>query len=286
MKNDDLISAIKTSAFSGKLQDGETYQGIGIASVIQLSEAFDIVGWRVEKTALENGILPERYIRNQKNISRKEQIRMLGSTVSIVGLGGLGGTLVANLARAGVGTLRIIDGDRFEESNLNRQLFSSVSDLGKSKAEVAGKRIMQINPSIAVSVYNTVMEEKNASELIKGSDVVVDCLDNVNGRFVLEDAARSEGIPLVSAAIGGETGHVTTIFPEDTGLTSVYGKRQKDGEKSVVRALGTPPHVVSVIASLESAEVLKVLLDRNGILKNRLLIIDLAYYTFETVHLG
>ena len=281
----DLISAIKKHTFSGKLPDGEPYEGIVAASVIQLSREFDTAGWKVERAALENGILPERYTRNRKIISIEDQIRLLGATVSVVGLGGLGGTLVGILARIGVGTLRLIDGDRFEESNLNRQLFSTVADIGKSKAEVAGKRVGQINPSVAVSVHDIVMDEKNASGLIRGSDVVVDCLDTVNARFVIEDAAKSQGIPLVSAAIGGETGHVTTIFPEDAGLTLVYGHRQKISEKSMVRALGTPPHAVSVISSLESAEVLKVLLGRTGILKNQLLIVDLAHYTFEIVQL-
>jgi len=285
MGPENLISAIEKHAFSGTLPDGVLYKGIGAASVVQLSMEFDTAGWMVEQTALENGTLPERYTRNRKIISRDDQILLLGSTVSVVGLGGLGGTLTGILARGGVGTLRLIDGDRFEESNLNRQLFSTVEDIGKSKAEVAGKCVSQINPSIAVSVHDVVMDEKNASELIRGSDVVVDCLDSVSARFVLEDAAKSQGIPLVSAAIGGETGHVMTIFPEDTGLTLVYGHRPKVGEKGMPRALGTPPHAVSVISSLESSEVLKVILGRSGILRNRLLIVDLACYAFEIVQL-
>lgn len=286
MEQDNLMSAIEKDVFRGKLQDGTPYKGIGTASVIQLSMEYDIAGWKVERAALENDILPERYIRNRKIISTEDQIRILGATVSVVGLGGLGGTLVEILARGGVGTLRLIDGDYFEESNLNRQVLSTVEDIGKSKAEVAGKRICQINPSTEISVHDIVMDEQNVPELIRGSDIVVDCLDTVDARFVLETAAKSLGIPLVSAAIGGETGHVTTIFPEDPGLKLVYGPREKADGKGMVYALGTPPHAVSLISSLESAEVLKVLLGQPGVLKNQLLIVDLAYYTFEIMQLG
>ena len=285
MERDKLISAIGKHAFFGKLPDDESYQGIGTAAVTRLSSEFDTAGWKVEKLALEKGILPERYIRNRNIISTEEQIRLLDSTVSVVGLGGLGGTLVGILARCGVGSLRLIDGDCFEESNLNRQLFSTVPDIGKSKAEVAGGQISIINPSVDVSIYKVELDKKNASELIQGSDVVVDCLDTVNARFILEDAAKFQKIPFVSAAIGGETGHVTTIFPEDTGLTLVYGPREKIDEGKMQRSLGTPPHAVSVISSLESAEVFKVILGRPGILKNQLLIVDLAYYSFEIVQL-
>ena len=280
-----LISDIEKHAYPGTLPDNEPYTGIGTASVIQLSKAHETAGWKVEKTALENEILPERYIRNRKIFTAEEQVRLLGSTVTVVGLGGLGGTLSEILARGGVGTLRLIDGDRFEESNLNRQLFSTVADIGKSKAGAAHDRISRINPSVDIDVHDTDIDEKNASKFIRGADVVVDCLDTIGARFVLEEAAKSLGIPLVSAAIGGESGHVTTVFPNDAGLVSVYGHRAKGGEKGAERGLGAPPHAVSTLSSLESAEVFKVLLGRKGILKNRLLIVDLASYSFEILRL-
>lgn len=286
MEGENLISAIIEQSCFGTLPNGECYKKIGTASVIQLSKQFETAGWKVERAALENGILPERYVRNQRIISEEDQIRLLGSTVSVVGLGGLGGALAGILARGGVGALRLIDGDRFEESNLNRQLFCTVEEIGKSKAKVAGKRVSEINPSVEVLLHDVVMDAENAAALIRGSDVVVDCLDSVNARFMVEAAAQSEGIPLVSAAIGGETGHVTTIYPGEAGLVLVYGHREKAGEKSMVHTLGTPPHAVSLVSSLESAEVFKVLLGRPGILKNRLLIADLAYYTFDIVQLG
>ena len=110
--------------------------------------------------------------------------------------------------------------------------------------------------------------------LIFISSLAIFFMGNANASFSL------------SAAIGGETGHVTTIFPEDAGLTQVYGPREKVDERKMQHALGTPPHAVSVISSLESAEVIKVLLGRDGILRNKLLIVDLAHYTFEVIQLS
>lgn len=282
----DLISEILECAFSGGLPDGSAYRGIAAADVIRLATESDRPGWRVEQAALENGILPQRYTRNQNSLSREDQIRLLGSTVVVAGLGGLGGTLVEILSRAGIGTFRLLDGDSFEESNLNRQLLSTLPDMGRSKAEVARERIQQVNPSVTVSAHTVFLDEKNAAEMLRGADAVVDCLDTMNARFVLEAAAKSSGVPMISAAIAGETGQVTTIFPGDTGLAAIYGRSEKAGDKGVERSLGALPHSVSVVSALESAEVIKVLLGRSGILKNRLLIVDLSDYTFETVQLS
>jgi len=282
----DLVSGIMERAFPGNLPDGSSYRGIGTPDVDRLAAEFDQPGWIVEQAALGNDVLPQRYIRNLNTFSREDQIRLLGSTAVVVGLGGLGGTLVEVLARGGVGTLRLVDGDRFVESNLNRQLFSTSKSIGISKAEAAWERVQRINPSISVTVYDSFLDGQNAARLIQGADVVVDCLDSLNARFALEAAAKSLGIPMVSAAVAGETGHITTVYPEDAGLAAVHGQPEKAGDRGVERSLGSPPHGVSVLSALESAEVLKVLLGRDGILRNRLLIVDLSDYTFETVQLG
>lgn len=286
MESVGLVSAISECAFPGNLPDGKPYKGIGTADVIRLAAEFNQAGWKVERTALENGVFPERYIRNQNTFSREDQIRLLNATVVVVGLGGLGGALVEILSRGGIGTLRLVDGDCFEESNLNRQLLSTLSNMGKPKTEGAAERIRRINPSVSVSVHDDFLYDHNATGIIQEADVVADCLDTLNARFVLEAAAKASGIPLVSAAIAGETGHVTTIYPTDAGLTAVYGPREKTPNKGVERSLGTPPHAVSMLSVLESAEVFKVLLDRKGTLRNQLFIMDLADYTFEAVQLG
>lgn len=286
MGSADLATAIVACADSKSLPDGTSYRGVSAAEVARLAAAFDTPGWRVERAALEKGILPERYTRNLNTLSGKDLIRLLGATVAVVGLGGLGGILVEILARVGVGTLRLVDGDRFEESNLNRQFLSTLSDIGKSKAEAAGDRVRRINPSVCASVYNAFLDGQNATGILRGADVVVDCLDTLGARFELEAATKALNLPLVSAAIAGETGHITTVYPEETGLAAVYGQREKAGDKGVERTLGAPPHSVTVLSALESAEVIKVLLGKDGVLRNKLLVMDLFDYTFEIIQLG
>jgi molybdopterin/thiamine biosynthesis adenylyltransferase len=243
-------------------------------------------GWEVERSALENQVWPERYTRNMKTFSPADQARLLGAAVTVVGLGGLGGTVTEILARDGVGTLRLVDGDRFEESNLNRQLYSTVERMGMPKAKAARQRIARVNPSIAVSSHEAFLDQDSAAGLIQGSDVVVDCLDTLGYRFVLEAAAKALGIPLVSAAIAGVAGHITTIFPEDEGLSVVYGDRDTADEKGVERSLGCLPHAITILSALECAEVIKLLLGSADTLRNRLLIMDLSDYTFEILKLG
>jgi molybdopterin/thiamine biosynthesis adenylyltransferase len=282
----EMTAAIKRAARPGSLPDGTPYDGIGTAAVAGIARECRRAGWEVERTALENQVWPERYTRNMKTFSPADQARLLGAAVTVVGLGGLGGTVTEILARDGIGTLRLVDGDRFEESNLNRQLYSTVERMGMPKAKAARQRIARVNPSIAVSSHEAFLDQDSAAGLIQGSDVVVDCLDTLGYRFVLEAAAKALGIPLVSAAIAGVAGHITTIFPEDEGLSVVYGDRDTADEKGVERSLGCLPHAITILSALECAEVIKLLLGSADTLRNRLLIMDLSDYTFEILKLG
>jgi len=280
-----MAAAIRRAARRRNLPDGTPYDGIGTAAVAEIASEFQGAGWTVERTALEDQVWPERYTRNMRTFSPKDQARLLGAAVTVVGLGGLGGTVTEILARYGIGTLGLVDGDRFDESNLNRQLYSTVVNMGMSKAEAARLRVEQVNPSIAVSAHAMFLDGETAIDLIRGADVVVDCLDTLKYRFILESAAKDLGIPLVSAAIAGVAGHVTTIFPADAGLSLVYGDRDAVDEKGVERSLGCLPHAITILSALECAEVVKVLLGSAETLRNRLLVMDLTDYTFELLEL-
>ncbi|MGW8194602.1 MAG: HesA/MoeB/ThiF family protein, partial [Desulforhopalus sp.] len=158
-----------------------------------------------------------------KTLTNLDQLRLLHSHVVIVGLGGLGGTVTEILARVGVGRLTLVDGDNFDESNLNRQLLSKIDSLGLSKAKAAEKRVAEVNPAVEVTVVDQFFNKDNSLEILFGASLAVDCLDTIPDRFVLEDGCRREGIPLVSAAIGGTSGQAVITFPGDPGLRSVYG---------------------------------------------------------------
>ena len=146
--------------------------------------------------------------------SLEDQAALLRARVGVVGLGGLGGTVTGVQARMGVGRLRLVDGDRFEDSNLNRQLLTPSKAWVNSRSEAARARVDRIDPSVDVTVLTEFVTAENAGGVIEGCDVVVDCLDNLHTRFVVEDACRRIGCPLVSAAVAGASGHVTTIFTE------------------------------------------------------------------------
>jgi molybdopterin/thiamine biosynthesis adenylyltransferase len=284
LKN-EISAEIKTCSIPKKFPDGNSYQSLSVENVANLAKKLALKGSQIEIKALEQGIIPERYARNFKAFNPENQIILLKSQVSVIGLGGLGGAVSEILARIGIGTLNLIDGDTFEDSNLNRQFLSTQSLLAASKAEAAFNRVNQVNSSVTARKYAEFLDEKNATELIEGSNVVVDCLDNLKTRFILQNATQRLNIPLVSAAIAGTTGQVTVVFPEDQGLSMVYGEPESLPPKGAEAALGTLPHCVTTTAALECSEVVKILLKNGSLLRNRLLIIDLMDNTFEVLQL-
>jgi molybdopterin/thiamine biosynthesis adenylyltransferase len=228
---------------------------------------------------------PARYARNRETLSIHNQKTLQASHVCVVGLGGLGGAVIEILARLGIGTLTLIDGDIFEESNLNRQLLSTMQNLGTAKAEAAEARIRQINPQVKTVVHSVFLTSDNASALIAGAEVAADCLDNLKSRFILEKAVKSAGIPMVSAAIAGTFGQMTTIFPEDAGLSLVYGPEHTVPDRGAEADLGTLPYTALALAALECSEITKILLQQGRTLKNRLLVLDLMENMLEVLPL-
>jgi molybdopterin/thiamine biosynthesis adenylyltransferase len=181
--------------------------------------------------------------------------------------------------------MRLIDGDVFEESNLNRQVLSTPNALGHSKARAAETRVQQVNPSIAVESFAFFIDPNNIESLLSDVDVVVDCLDNLKTRFLLEQHCKALNIPLVFGSVAGLQGQVMTIFPEDEGLAKVFGPESASPEKGIEAHIGTLAPCVSLVASMECAEVIKILLGKGCLLRNRLLLINLLDGLFETVAL-
>lgn len=280
--NQPMINAIRNVSQAKLFPDNTPYIGISVRQAIDIASHYGMIGRHVEITALENSIIPERYVRNMRLFSIIDQITLLKSKVSVIGLGGLGGFLSEMLARIGVGILNLIDGDCFEDHNLNRQRFSREDRIGLSKAGSAAQTIHAINSSIEIHAAALFMDENNA-DVIKKSDVIADCLDSLKTRFILEKTAKAANIPLVSAAIAGESGHITTIFPEDTGLKLIYGDPEHLGNQGAEASSGCLAYAVNLLASLECSEIVKILLNRGTLLRNRLLIADLKDNTIEII---
>ena len=283
---DTLAQRLEEVSTAKTFPDGTAYTGITMADANTLASEFKIPPREIDIAALACDIVPERYVRNMKSFSVQDQKTLLASRVTVVGTGGLGGTVSETLARIGVGALTVIDGDCFEESNLNRQLVSTEPLIAQSKAAAAAERIRSVNATVEVTPHACHLDDNNALDLISGSDVTADCLDNLPARFTLQTASRTAGIPLVSAAVGGQSGHLTSIFPEDRGLELIFGDPKEAATlKGAEQSLGNLPYTVTTVAALECAEIVKILLQKESALRNRLQIIDLNDYTFETQRL-
>ena len=276
------LEKIKKEAINSS---GEKYYNISTDQVKNLAHKFKLPGREVEILALQNNIIPERYHRNLGAISPSEQVKLLQSKVAIIGAGGLGGTVLELLVRLGIGELIIADKDIIGDSNLNRQILSTETNLGQSKTEVAVKRVKEINSSVEIIGHSVFINSDNIKKIIEGAEVVVDALDNLPSRFILQRACQDLKIPLVHGAIAGFNGQLTTIFPQDKGLELVYGSDRDLPEHGSEAELGAPTVIPALIASLEAQEVIKILLKRGKLFRNRLLYLDIEDGTMEILNL-
>ncbi len=238
--------------------------------------------------ALNLRIYPYRYLRNKDAITLDEQIILAKSKVAIIGAGGLGGHVILSLARLGIGHLVIIDRDVFDESNLNRQALSTTESIGFSKSESAARITGWINPGVIITPFLVKIETSNIDGMLDGVNAVVDALDNISDRFVLEKSAKKLKIPMVHGAVAGFEGQVMTIFPDDPGLKSLYGSDQeeRDKSKSPEAILGVPTIAPSYVSTLQTMEVLKIILKRGNLFRNTMVHVDLETGQFNKFELS
>ena len=221
-----------------------------------------------------------RYSRN-KNLMSDDEITLLSQKkVCVLGLGGLGGYIVEMLSRIGVGSLTLVDGDVFDETNLNRQLFSSMNNLGSSKALEAEKRVRGINPLTKVIPVYEFVDSSNAMKIIANHDVIVDALDSIDLRKYIAKVCTELNLPLVHGAIAGWYGQVATIYPNDTTLDILY---PKDIKRGIEKELGNPSFTPALVASIQVSEVIKLLLNRGDLLRNSFMMIDLYTNDIEVI---
>ncbi len=211
-------------------------------------------------------------------LSREENLSLREKKVLVVGCGGLGGHLIDQLARLGIGHITAIDGDVFDESNLNRQLLCHVENIGQPKALVAKEHIARVNPDVKLTALHVFLDESNAEEIINGHEVICDALDNMNTRLLLQKYAEKLGIPMVYGAIAGWYGQVTTIFPGDNILGSIY---QGGNNRGIEQELGNPSFTPALVASIEVSEVVKILTGKGQLLRNRFLMINTLDQEYE-----
>jgi len=281
----DFVKKMQRLATSVVAPDGEEKRLLSLSAVRQLAHEGGLSVREVEIRALKAHILPARYERSQGTVGWEGQVKLLESTVAIIGCGGLGGWIIEGLARMGVGHLIIIDGDAFEENNLNRQALCTEMNLGQLKTEAARERIARVNSATEVTIHPVMADEESMREMLASADVVVDALDTLPTRLVLQKVAQGLGIPIVHGAIGGYVGQVMTVFPGDEGLYAIYGRGDVP-ERGIEAQLGNPAATPMMVAAWQIQEVVKILLGAGELLRNRMLFMDAESGVTEILEIG
>jgi len=281
----DLDQQIRQHAQTYQGPSGKTLSTLTLADGEKIAAALKLPRRKVEQAALDLGIWPRRYLRNAGSLGLEGQKKLLQSRALVVGAGGLGGTVAQLLARIGVGTLVLADGDSFSEENLNRQAFSFESNLGVSKVQAARSEIFRVNASTEVQIFEGLVGEKDLSRLPQGVNLAIDALDNLPTRFLLEKACRHAGIPMVHGAVAGFQGQILVVYPDDPGLQTIYGDPRSMPERGVELELGNLPGIVSAIASLQVQEAVKILTGLGQPLRHRLFFLDSLEGSVQIIYL-
>ena len=214
--------------------------------------------------------MEETYIRNFPTLSPREQQLLRGSHVLILGCGGLGGYLCEFMARLGVGEITAADGDCFTESNRNRQLLSTSESLGKNKAECVKMRAKSIAPGVIFHAVSEFFSSDNAPELLSGKSLVLDALDSVDARLLLEDECAKCGLTIVHGAISGMQIQAAAVPPGSGMLHTLYAGRTVSEKSSCLS------FVPAYCAAVQSAEAVRLLCGQKSVLWGRLLVADLG----------
>lgn len=211
----------------------------------------------------------ERYARQLLLFGDAGQEKLQAARVVVAGAGGLGSPVSLCLAAAGIGTIRIIDCDVVERSNLNRQILHAEADIGRDKVLSAADTLSALNPGIRVEPVRAEISGGNVASLVAGFDVIVDALDTIGARQHLNRAALRNGVPLVHGAVRGFFGQVTTVVPGKTGCLGCLLPRE--AEREVCPVIGTTP---AVIGAIQAAEVVRFLIGEGELLTDRLLLYE------------
>ncbi len=222
-----------------------------------------------------------RYSRNAGVVSPKEQQSLSQKSVCVIGCGGLGGGLIENLVRTGVGKLTVVDSDVFDVTNLNRQVLSNETNIGSSKATEAASQMKLINSDVEITPIQAEITKENCRKIIAGHDIVIDAVDNINTRRILEEACETERTILIHGAIGGWSGQVAVVRPGDALISKIYP--EVEGDTAVDTSAGNISFTASVVSAIQASEVIKVLLGKEEALYNKLLVIDLLDHEYEII---
>ncbi|MCL6611039.1 MAG: HesA/MoeB/ThiF family protein [Peptococcaceae bacterium] len=213
------------------------------------------------------------------------QEKLLNSGVLLVGAGGLGSPAAFYLAAAGVGRIGLMDGDRVEVSNLQRQILHGTPDLGRPKAESGRDKLLHLNPGLKVTAVGERLTEENAPELIAEYDLVLDCTDNFQARFILNDACLRLNKPFVYGGVLAYIGQLMFIMPGRGPCFRCLYRSEPRGNLPDCSTVGVLGAVPGVIGTLQACEAVKYLAGLGDLLVGRLLTYDALTASFMDVRL-
>jgi adenylyltransferase/sulfurtransferase len=208
------------------------------------------------------------------------QLKLKNAKVCIVGLGGLGSPAALQLAAMGIGYLRLVDFDVVELSNLQRQYLYDIDYIGYPKVEIAAKKLHKLNPNIEIEPLPLSLNVNNAEDIIRGIDVVIDGLDAMTPRYALNRACLKLGIPYIFGAAIRNFGNVSTIMPGKTPCLECFQGNINDNELPTCAVVGVHPSILNIIASIEVAEAIRIILGEEPRLANKLLHCDIKDMKF------
>lgn len=213
-------------------------------------------------------------------IGEEGQRKLLDGSVLVVGAGGLGAPLLLYLAAAGIGHIGIVDFDRVDVSNLQRQVLFTTEDVGNLKAESALGRIKALNPDVDVVAYNFRFDAVNARKLVADYEVVLDATDDIGTKYLINDTCVENGTPFVHAAVNCYGGNVMTVVPGSACLRCVFPEAVKQKDSSEYGVFGAVPGIAGAV---QAAEVVKLIAGVGKPLVNRMMSFDALAMKFNVI---
>ncbi len=242
----------------------------------------------VKRSNLSSGFSPKEFYSRQvvlAELGQKGQEKLRHSRVAIIGLGGLGTASGLYLALAGLGHIRLIDQDTVELKNLHRQILYSLDNLRYPKVEAAAERIQHMNPDVKVEPVPENVNEKNVNDMICDVNCVVDGLDNMRTRYLLNRACVRNGIPYVFGAAIGVEGNLSVFSSPETPCLECVLPNLDDRFLAKCDTRGVLGATTGIIGSLQAMETIKLLSDMDSSLKGRLMVCDFKDMYFTTIEI-
>lgn len=225
----------------------------------------------------------QRYSRSLSlhDFTEKDQLKLSATTVSMVGAGGIGSPVLRLLASLGFGKIRIIDGDKVELSNIQRQNIYNNADIGKKKAECAAENLSLMNPEVKFIPIVKRIDDRNVQEILKGSDLIVDGLDSFQARHAVNRVSVKSGIPYIFAGAVEYFANLSSFIPGKTGCLNCVMGTAKDNPDKTAAKIGVSPELLSVVAGIEVREAVLVTLKRKANLAGKLMTVDISTLSFD-----